>query len=658
MPEALSCIILANMMCPTSICLTQTGADDQTVQTDHHLLLCFIADLSSDGKDTFGARSTHLDESGSVIKVLSLLLGLLFSIQADTIHLSTLDRPLDLLYGADVLIDTTGERSVETLLAHPEQMHFFHADKIELGYTDEQVWVMFSIKNESDTALHPFLEIDNPMLDAIHLYRIAEGKVVSHHVQGVLQPLEFHGSLRFGFDLTLPKASIRHYLLQVSSHSSALYFRATLMSQEMHRHKELDRQLMIVLFVGLMLGLIVYNGTIYLFTSEKLYLYYVGYHLFVFLNYVSMTTISRHLFPLWLTPIDAYLGLFYILSIMTFMLLFTHRFLRLDRHRWIDRSFKALWASAAILLALSLFCCYPLDLSTYLTLFSSVYILLISLYMLIRKTPNAIYFILGWGVSLFGSISLMLYQVGLAPYMDTLPYLYEFGVGFEAILFSLILSRRINHTKAITQALGTQKILTQELHASIQRSFVFIRSLYSMKFKDIENQAFKQRLRENESNIVAMSAIHQALMAHAEEAKRDVMIDAQDYFQRLLDTIRDSFKEAYVSYSLECSTGLGPDEAVHCGILLNELVINAYKYAFDGIREGTITVRLYQEDDQLHLTIADDGKGYEHHHTKKGFGLMMLDALVKGELHGEVSTQTGKGTTHHIRWRRRSRRVD
>lgn len=582
--------------------------------------------------------------------MLKIILLLLLTVFANALTLEVPLKAQNVLHDARVFIDTDTNRSAEEVLATPSLFKPFEENKINLGYTTEQAWVMFSLENNSSNTLRPVLEIDNPMLDYIHLYTFEETNVTSHRVKGVMFPLDFHGPLNFSFDLELEPHSSKHYLLHVSSVSCALYFHATVMEQQEFFTKELYHQMALALFFGIIIGLIVYNIFIYFFTEDIAYVYYVGYQIFVLLNYASYTTIGRHVFrhiaEAWMISIDAFLGVLYLMGIMFFMLLFTRAFLQLQQFRWIDAGIKLLGFLGVLILLLSSTCCYLIDAAAYLMLISSIYLVGISLYLVRRKQRHARYFVVAWGVSLFGTISLILYQMGLAPWMDVVPYLYEFGIVFEATLFSVILSQRINYVIALAKALDTQKVLTRELHHRVKNNLQFIISLYRLKFADVTDRKIKQKLRESENNLIAMSNIHQALYAQENLAE----LDTQAYFKQLIDAMRSSYQEKDISILLNCSVSLDPQKAIYGGIILNELVTNSFKYAFKEGEKGEIEIALYEESGSVHFEIADNGEGFEPERAREGFGLMMVKALVQGELHGMVEIESDEGTRYRIVW--------
>jgi two-component sensor histidine kinase len=85
---------------------------------------------------------------------------------------------------------------------------------------------------------------------------------------------------------------------------------------------------------------------------------------------------------------------------------------------------------------------------------------------------------------------------------------------------------------------------------------------------------------------------------------------------------------------------IATDKAVSVGVIVNELITNALKYAFPGGKGGTIRVRLAKPDDRVVLTVEDDGVGYDDDTAPKGTGLgtLIIGAMAR-TLQGSVERQ-------------------
>jgi two-component sensor histidine kinase len=92
------------------------------------------------------------------------------------------------------------------------------------------------------------------------------------------------------------------------------------------------------------------------------------------------------------------------------------------------------------------------------------------------------------------------------------------------------------------------------------------------------------------------------------------------------------------------SEPLPVDRAIPLGLIVNELVTNAVKYAFPSETRGTVAVTLKRIPGELRLTVADDGKGVDPQRTDSGVGGRLVDAFAR-QLGGQLERESGnKGT--------------
>jgi two-component sensor histidine kinase len=84
------------------------------------------------------------------------------------------------------------------------------------------------------------------------------------------------------------------------------------------------------------------------------------------------------------------------------------------------------------------------------------------------------------------------------------------------------------------------------------------------------------------------------------------------------------------------------------GLIVNELVTNAVKYAFPGDTSGTVMVTLRRLPEKLHLTVADDGEGVDPKRVDSGVGGRLVEGFAR-QLGGQVERESGsRGTSVHL----------
>ena len=149
-----------------------------------------------------------------------------------------------------------------------------------------------------------------------------------------------------------------------------------------------------------------------------------------------------------------------------------------------------------------------------------------------------------------------------------------------------------------------------------------------------------------------MSLIHQKLYMGDKLAA----VDMADYLRELGDNLLDSFgildERVQMEYQVE-PLQLDVDTAIPLGLIINELLTNALKYAFPDGRKGKIELALWREDDALCLKVADDGVGEAGAATENStsFGSSLV-AMLSKKLDGTPEPIPGAGYGTVIRFRK------
>jgi two-component system, sensor histidine kinase PdtaS len=129
-------------------------------------------------------------------------------------------------------------------------------------------------------------------------------------------------------------------------------------------------------------------------------------------------------------------------------------------------------------------------------------------------------------------------------------------------------------------------------------------------------------------------------------------VDMRDFLTGLCEDLRTTMVgERTISLDVEIEAAhLRYGTAITVGLIVNELVQNALKYAFPGDRPGRITVRFGRKGGEFHLTVVDDGVGEAAPlPTSSGLGQRLVGSFVK-QLRGSHELQIGAGRTVQVRF--------
>jgi len=153
-------------------------------------------------------------------------------------------------------------------------------------------------------------------------------------------------------------------------------------------------------------------------------------------------------------------------------------------------------------------------------------------------------------------------------------------------------------------------------------------------------------LLESKDRVHTMALLHESLY----RSQNFSQINLSDYVRELVTHLFRSYGIDAAQIGLEMKLAplhLIPDAAVACGLILNELVSNALKYAFAGGRKGTVRIELSVEpNNQVKLVVADNGIGLQSHpdlETATTLGLRLVRSLAE-QLGGTVQLRSDGGT--------------
>jgi PAS domain S-box-containing protein len=218
----------------------------------------------------------------------------------------------------------------------------------------------------------------------------------------------------------------------------------------------------------------------------------------------------------------------------------------------------------------------------------------------------------------------------------------------ELGMLNLELEQRVRErTVDLTRALEQRDVLLRELHHRVKNNLQVIKSLLSMHARKLRPSPCCEVLEQCQRRVQAMALIHEQLFVSADCRT----VPFKQYIRGLaanLLTTADASKSIALELSIE-EVALPLDTAVPCGLILNELVTNALKHAFEGRERGTIRVEVAREgEDRLRLTVEDDGVGLNSRMGHpRSLGLQIVRALAE-QLRAELSVRGSPGASFEL----------
>jgi two-component sensor histidine kinase len=208
---------------------------------------------------------------------------------------------------------------------------------------------------------------------------------------------------------------------------------------------------------------------------------------------------------------------------------------------------------------------------------------------------------------------------------------------------------------ALRRALAEREALLKELHHRVKNNLQVITSLLEMQAEKAGHPQALSSLAEARNRVGAIASMHELLY----QSESFSEIELSRYARRLVTQFVSFYqKDSLVSVSV-VGDGISLDlaRAVPLGLLLNELVSNAFKHAFPGNTRGQIEIRLIDAGEGIRLQVADTGAGLPagfERRTSATLGLQLVHMLAK-QLGGEVTFESRGGTTADVYVPRRPR---
>ena len=203
-------------------------------------------------------------------------------------------------------------------------------------------------------------------------------------------------------------------------------------------------------------------------------------------------------------------------------------------------------------------------------------------------------------------------------------------------------------TSDLASARDRAEVLLAEVNHRVANSLALVSSLVTLQAKALIDDAAKSALSETQDRIFAISLVHKRL--YSSSNIRSVALD--EYLNGLLDHLRTSLRSQAqginLMYQIE-PVELETDTSINLGVVITELVTNAFKYAYpDGV--GDVRVRLSKVGDRLELVVEDDGIGRGKGAPPKGTGVgtKIIHAICKS-LHAQIDYRDRRpGTAAHL----------
>lgn len=211
-----------------------------------------------------------------------------------------------------------------------------------------------------------------------------------------------------------------------------------------------------------------------------------------------------------------------------------------------------------------------------------------------------------------------------------------------------------NEKEKLQRANERISTLIKEIHHRVKNNLQVVASMLRLQSANIDDERLRSLFEQSQSRVRSMALIHEKLYKGDVFAQVDLAAYIKELFAELvqLNNVRESIRYRTV---VDPGLSIELDTMVPLGLVLNELITNSFKHAFNERDSGLITLTIGGAQDGLYdLVYTDDGHGIPFEKLQGGhttLGMSLIESLVE-QLNGRMTVDSGEqGTRYHIRFK-------
>lgn len=203
-------------------------------------------------------------------------------------------------------------------------------------------------------------------------------------------------------------------------------------------------------------------------------------------------------------------------------------------------------------------------------------------------------------------------------------------------------------------SLREKEVLLKEVHHRVKNNLQIISSILNLQTSFSNDTRVNEILRESQNRVKSMAYLHESLYQN----KNFSFINFSDYLINLSKNLVHSYYISTSSVELKLDVDkvdLNLDQAIPCGLIVNELLTNAIKYAFpDSEKGGIISISVKEKKGLVEISVADNGKGLPKSfdvNKTNSLGLQLVSTLTE-QLDGKLGVQNHTGAKFTITFKK------
>lgn len=193
------------------------------------------------------------------------------------------------------------------------------------------------------------------------------------------------------------------------------------------------------------------------------------------------------------------------------------------------------------------------------------------------------------------------------------------------------ITERKKAEEKIKDSLKEKEVLLAEIHHRVKNNLAVITGLLELQAYNTTSQEAKNVLRESQMRVNSIALIHEKL--YQNEDLSEISFDV--YLEQLTEVVVSSLQSSQTDVEINIEAEpikLTINQAIPCGLILNEVITNAHKHAFEDRQQGRIDIRITEEDAKFTMKIIDNGMGLPKEvglDNPTSLGLKLIRTLTK-----------------------------
>ncbi|MEQ8926084.1 MAG: tetratricopeptide repeat protein [Fulvivirga sp.] len=191
------------------------------------------------------------------------------------------------------------------------------------------------------------------------------------------------------------------------------------------------------------------------------------------------------------------------------------------------------------------------------------------------------------------------------------------------------------------------EMLMQELHHRVKNNLQLLSSIFSLQSKTLTDLNALEAVKTSENRVNAMAIVHQKLYSRSEARN----INIHDYLHDLIEQLAESFTIDTEGNNIDVQVeklDIDLDKIIAIGLIVNEVVSNAFKHAFKASVKSELWVNVFQNNHELFIEIKDNGTGFDINASRKSMGLNIIETLSR-QLRATVNWKVNNGTLFKLK---------